>query len=59
MQHVLRPEQPQPRSGRVHPGLRVPLPSGDDDDDDRDDDDGYIHSHQVNWSTAAIGTENI
>ena len=28
VQHVLGPEQPQPGSGRVHPGLRVPLPSG-------------------------------
>ena len=41
MQHVLGPEQPQPGGGRVHPGLRVPLSSGDDEDNHQDEDDEH------------------
>ena len=38
VQHVLWPKQPQPGSGGVHPGLWVPLSSGDDHEDDHEDD---------------------
>ena len=67
MQHVLGPKQPQPGGGRVYPGLRVPLSSGDDEDNHQDDEydeddheDGDYDAYSSKPSaTSSIATENI